>query len=90
MQNERNPFESFFGKDEILVNFDFKAKNIIIFTLSITTNFKTDRCLNDFQRTSIWVTKTEKIPNATSKFHSHVKTRLLNMTCLFRYITRAF
>ena len=30
-------------------NFDFKAKIIIIFTFSITTNFKTDIHLNNFQ-----------------------------------------
>ena len=27
-----------------------------------------------------WLRKTEKIPNVTSKFLSHVRTRLLNMT----------
>ena len=31
-------------------------------------------------RTLIWNTKTEKIANVTSKFLSHVRTRLLNMT----------
>ena len=29
---------------------------------------------------NIWNTKTEKIPNVTSKFLSHVRIRLLNMT----------
>ena len=51
-----------------------------IFTFLIITNFKTDRYLNKLSRTLIWNSKTEKIPNVTSKFLFHVRTRLLNMT----------
>ena len=43
-------------------------------------SFKTDRYLNNFQEHLFGKTKTEKIPNVTSKFLSHVRTRLLNMT----------
>ena len=44
------------------------------------TNFKTDRYLDNFQNTYLEYYKTEKIPYVTSKFLSHVRTRLLNMT----------
>ena len=52
---------------------------ITIFTFLIMTDFKTDRYLNNFTKKIFWDTKTEKIPNVTSKFLSQVKTRLLNM-----------
>ena len=52
-----------------------------IFTFFIITNFKTDRYLNNFQEQLFGILRrTEKILNVTSKFLSHVRTRLLNMT----------
>ena len=72
--------ENLFGKDEILVKTLIKGLNYHNFHIFIITNFKTDRYLNNFQEKFIWNTKTEKIPSVTSKFLSHVRTRLLNMT----------
>ena len=66
--------EYLFGKDDILAKLRFKGLNYCNFTFLIITKFKTDRYLNN------WNTKTEKIPNVTLKFFSHVRTRLLNTT----------
>ena len=38
------------------------------------------KCVTKWQFLRIWNSKTEKIPNVTSKFLSYVRTRLLNMT----------
>ena len=68
--------------EHFLLNFfggSKKDQMIKIFTFLIVTNFKTDRYLNNFQEHLFGILNTEKILHVTSKFFSHVQTRLLNM-----------
>ena len=71
--------EYFFGKGEILVKLWFKRLNYHNFTFLIITNFKTDRYLNNFQEQLFGILRLRKYQTSTSKFLSHVRTRLLNI-----------
>ena len=64
--------------------FDLKAKIITIFTFLIITNFKTDKYLNNFQEHLFGILRLRKYKTSTSKFLSHVRTRLELTTPLLK------
>ena len=60
--------EYFFGKDEILLNFDLKAYIITIFTFFIITNFKTNRYLNNSAEHLLGILRLRKYQTSLQNF----------------------